>query len=69
MESVKFMTAQEAVKLIKSGDGVYFQGSTAVPELIQEALAQRGRMLRFTVPSAYREELLPSVKRNSETPS
>ncbi len=43
---MNYTTAQEAVKLIKSGDSVYFQGSTAVPEIIQEALAQRGEELR-----------------------
>ena len=46
MTGSNFMTAEQAVKLVKSGDGVYFQGSTAVPELIQEALAKRGAELK-----------------------
>lgn len=40
------MTAQEAVKLIESGDHVYVQGSTSIPEVLLEALAQRAGELR-----------------------
>lgn len=40
------MTADEAVKLIESGDHVYIQGSTSVPEVLVEALARRGSELR-----------------------
>ena len=28
---MKYVSADEAVKLVKSGDWVFFQGSTAVP--------------------------------------
>lgn len=42
----KYMSAREAVKLIKSGDYVYVQGSTSVPEVLMEALAERGPELR-----------------------
>lgn len=40
------MTAQEAVKLIESGDHVYVQGSTSIPEVLMQALAERGDELR-----------------------
>lgn len=35
------MTAREAVRLIESGDHVYVQGSTSIPEVLLEALADR----------------------------
>ncbi len=44
--SAKYMTAEEAVKLINSGDRVYIQGSTSVPEILLQALADRGPELR-----------------------
>ena len=40
------MSAAEAVKLIKSGDNVFIQGSTSIPEVLQAALAERGHELR-----------------------
>lgn len=40
------MSADEAVRLIKSGDYVYIQGSTSIPEVLLEALARRGHELR-----------------------
>lgn len=40
------MTAEEAVKLVKSGDKIYVQGSTSIPEKLLEALADRGDDLR-----------------------
>ena len=46
MDSIKYVTPAEAVKCVKSGDGVYFQGSTAVPEILQQALADRAPELR-----------------------
>ena len=42
----KTVSADEAVKLIKSGDHVYIQGSTSVPETLVEAMARRGHELR-----------------------
>lgn len=44
--STKFTTAQEAVKLIESGDHVYIQGSTSIPEVLVKAMADRGNELR-----------------------
>lgn len=44
--SINYCTAHEAVKLIKSGDHVYIQGSTSIPEVLLEALAERGCELR-----------------------
>ena len=41
-----WMTAQEAVNLIKSGDWLYISGSTAVPNVLEQALADRGDELR-----------------------
>lgn len=49
MSDIKYMTAAEAVKLIDSGDHVYVQGSTSVPEVLCEALAERGHELRNVV--------------------
>lgn len=45
----KYMSADEAVKLIKSGDHVYIQGSTSVPETLVEAMTRRGHELRGVV--------------------
>lgn len=39
-------TAEEAVKSIKSGDHIYVQGSTSIPEVLMEALAKRGNELK-----------------------
>lgn len=44
--SINYCTAQEAVKLIESGDHVYIQGSTSIPEVLVEALAERGPELK-----------------------
>lgn len=43
---VNYCSAAEAVKLIKSGDHVYIQGSTSVPEVLVAALADRGNELK-----------------------
>lgn len=40
------MTPEEAVGIIKSGDSIYLQGSTSIPEVLVEALARRGNELR-----------------------
>lgn len=42
----KRMTAEEAVKMIKSGDHIYVQGSTSIPEVLMAALAKRGNELK-----------------------
>ena len=48
------MTADEAVKLIKSGDHVFIQGSTSIPEALSEAMARRYSELRdVTVYNAF----------------
>lgn len=50
----KYVTPEEAVKLIESGDHVYIQGSTSVPEVLVKALADRGNELRdVTLYSAF----------------
>lgn len=49
MADIKFVSAAEAVKLIESGDHVYVQGSTSIPEVLCEALAERGNELRDVV--------------------
>lgn len=41
-----YMSAAEAVKLIKSGMHVYIQGSTSIPEVLVQAMADRGPELR-----------------------
>ncbi len=42
---IKYMSAADAVKLIKSHDRVYIQGSTSVPEVLIDALTARGSEL------------------------
>ena len=37
-----YTTAAEAVKLIRSNDSVYIQGSTSIPEALVAAMAERG---------------------------
>lgn len=46
MHNAKFMSADEAVKLVKSGDNVYIQGSASIPEVLIDALTRRGHELR-----------------------
>ncbi len=49
-----YVSAAEAVRLIESGDHVYIQGSTSVPEALCAALADRGNELRdVTLYSAF----------------
>ena len=45
-KSMNLVSAAEAVKLIKSGDSVYIQGSTSVPEVLVQAMADRAPELR-----------------------
>lgn len=40
------MSAEEAVSMIRSGDHIYVQGSTSIPEVLMAALAKRGNELR-----------------------
>lgn len=40
------MTPSEAVSLVKSGNSIYIQGSTSIPEILVEALSKRGNELR-----------------------
>ncbi len=49
VEIPNLMTADEAVRLIKSGDHVYIQGSTSVPETLVDAMTRRGGELRGVV--------------------
>lgn len=44
--AIKYTSASEAVKLINSGDHVYLQGSTSIPEVLVDALCDRGDELR-----------------------
>ena len=43
---MNLVSAAEAVKLIKSGDSVYIQGSTSVPEVLVQAMTDRAPELR-----------------------
>ena len=43
---MRFVSADEAMSLVRSGDWVFFQGSTSVPVILQEALARRHGELR-----------------------
>lgn len=49
VEIPNLMTADEAVRLIKSGDHVYIQGSTSIPETLVDAMTRRGAELRGVV--------------------
>ncbi len=50
----RYMSAEEAVRLIENGDHVYIQGSTSTPEVLCRALADRGKELRnVTLYSAF----------------
>ena len=49
VEIPNLMTADEAVRLIKSGDHVYIQGSTSVPETLVDAMTRRGGELHDVV--------------------
>ena len=42
----RYVSADEAMKLINDGDHIYFQGSASVPETLLAALARRGHELR-----------------------
>ncbi len=46
---MKYVSADEAVRLIKSGDHVYIQGSTSIPETLVAAMTRRGHELRGVV--------------------
>lgn len=43
---LKFVSAEEAVKLIESGDHIYVQGSTSTPEVLLDAMVGRAHELR-----------------------
>lgn len=45
-QGIKFVSAEEAVKLIESGDHIYVQGSTSTPEVLLDALTARAPELR-----------------------
>ncbi len=76
MQEIKYVSAAEAVKLIKSGDSVYIQGSTSIPELLVQAMTDRAEELRgVKVYSAFaigvqdapyaKRELMDSFETNS----
>ncbi len=76
MTEVKYVSAAEAVKLIKSGDSVFIQGSTSIPEVLVKAMTDRAPELRgVKVYSAFaigkedapyaKRELLDSFETNS----
>lgn len=76
MAEIKYMSAADAVKLIKSGDSVYIQGSTSIPEVLVKAMTERAAELRgVKVYSAFaigkedapyaKRELLDSFETNS----
>ena len=46
---MNYVSADEAVKLIKSGDHLYIQGSTSTPEILLDALTRRADELREVV--------------------
>lgn len=46
METVKYMSVAEAVRMVKSGDTVVIQGSTSIPMALLRALTERANELR-----------------------
>ena len=51
---MKYVSADEAVKLVRSGDTIACQGGASVPVLLQEALARRHAELRnVTITSGF----------------
>lgn len=51
---MKYVSASQAVQLIESGDSIYIQGSTSIPEVLSQALADRGNELKdVTVYAAF----------------
>ncbi|MEG1622108.1 MAG: acetyl-CoA hydrolase/transferase C-terminal domain-containing protein [Alistipes sp.] len=46
MNQPHYVPAEEAVQLIHSGDAVYIQGSTSIPEVLVKAMTQRAGELR-----------------------
>ena len=51
---MNYMTADEAMQLVHSGDSIYIQGSTSIPLVLEEALARRGHELKgVTIYSAF----------------
>lgn len=44
-KDLKFVSPQEAVKLIESGDHIYVQGSTSTPEVLLDAMTERAHEL------------------------
>lgn len=46
---MNYMSADEAVRLVKSGDSIYCMGSTAIPVVLQSALARRASELKDVV--------------------
>lgn len=76
MSNIKYVSAAEAVKLIQSGDSVYIQGSTSIPEVLVRAMTERAGELRgVKVYSAFaigredapyaKRELMDSFETNS----
>lgn len=43
---MKYVSPSEAVRLIDSGDSIYIQGSTSIPEVLSQALSDRGDELK-----------------------
>ncbi len=43
---MNYMTADEAMRLVNNGDSIFIQGSTSVPNVLEQALARRGNELK-----------------------
>ena len=69
---MKYVSADEAVKLVRSGDTVVCQGGTSVPVILQAALARRHEELRgvqivsgFNIPAVRPPSVSPSTRNRS----
>lgn len=64
---IKFVSAEEAARLIESGDHVYVQGSTSTPEVLLDAMTARaGELSDVTVYSGFGVTRRPAPYCNPE---
>lgn len=65
--AIKYMSAEEAVRLIENDDHVFIQGSTSTPEVLVDALTRRaGELKNVTLYSAFAVARRPAPYCNPE---
>ena len=48
MQNIKFISADEAVKVVKSGDHIHLSSVASAPQILIQALCRRGDAREFT---------------------